>query len=184
MLLDVFNKLEKVNIYSKDDSGVYLYVNSVQALCFQVSAPEDVIGRKDQELACQSGHAIRVIENDRYIIKEAQSQAFYETGPYNGKSHLYRSFKSPIMGRNGRVLGIHGMSIPVSESCLIPLTKQQIACLKFLARGCTHKQIALELGLSDKTVEHYLEAVKLKLNCKSRADLMMQAIERGLVSVL
>ncbi len=32
--------------------------------------------------------------------------------------------------------------------------------------------------------EHYLEAVKLKLNCQTRPELILQAIERGLVIFL
>jgi DNA-binding NarL/FixJ family response regulator len=91
--------------------------------------------------------------------------------------------QSPLYGHSGNVLGIHGLSIPVGEQCLIPLTNQQTACLKQLALGNTYKQIAHELGLSAKTVEHYLDAVKLKLNCQSRSDLILQAIERGLVGV-
>jgi DNA-binding CsgD family transcriptional regulator len=44
----------------------------------------------------------------------------------------------------------------------------------------TMKQIAYELGLSPKTVEHYLETVKLKLKCHTRQELIEKALAIGL----
>jgi DNA-binding CsgD family transcriptional regulator len=52
------------------------------------------------------------------------------------------------------------------------LTSRQYDCLSYLARGMTIKEIALELKLSARTVEHYLEAVKDKLNCNTRSELV------------
>ena len=81
------------------------------------------------------------------------------------------------------MIGITGFSLKINDISLIPITKQQTACLKYLAMGFTHKQIAQKMCLAQKTVEHYLNAVKLKLNCKTRAELISQAIERGLVGL-
>ncbi|MBA2649585.1 MAG: helix-turn-helix transcriptional regulator [Legionella sp.] len=52
------------------------------------------------------------------------------------------------------------------------LTSRQYDCLYYLARGMTIKEIALQLKLSARTVEHYLEAIKDKLNCRTRSELI------------
>lgn len=52
------------------------------------------------------------------------------------------------------------------------LTQRQYDCLYWLSRGMTIKEIALKLKLSARTVEHYLETVKNKLNCNTRSELI------------
>lgn len=57
------------------------------------------------------------------------------------------------------------------------LTKRQIDCLYYLVKGMTIKKIANTLNLSPKTVEHYLDAVKVKLNCRNRTELIATALQ-------
>lgn len=52
------------------------------------------------------------------------------------------------------------------------LTQQQANCLLQLIKGKSIKQIANTISLSPRTVEHYLETVKIKLNCYSRSELI------------
>lgn len=66
-----------------------------------------------------------------------------------------------------------------SELCIllengqsIFLTAQQSACLKLLINDKSVKQIAAELFLSPRTVEHYLIAVRRKLSCRSLLTLI------------
>ncbi|HEY8659547.1 MAG TPA: LuxR C-terminal-related transcriptional regulator, partial [Hanamia sp.] len=55
------------------------------------------------------------------------------------------------------------------------LTKRQEDCLFYLAQGFTIKKIAHTLSLSPRTIEHYLENIKVKLNCYSRDELIQHA---------
>lgn len=57
------------------------------------------------------------------------------------------------------------------------LTKRQMDCLYYLVKGMTIKQIANTLNLSPKTVEHYLDAVKVKLKCRNRTELIATALQ-------
>lgn len=52
------------------------------------------------------------------------------------------------------------------------LSKRQSDCLRLLTKGMSIKQIASELSLSARTVEHYLEAVRMKFKCGSKAELI------------
>lgn len=142
----------------------------------------DILDRTDEELPWYS-FAPSIMVNDQNVIKSKNSLTFFEHGLYQGKPVVSRNFKSPLLGKNGQSIGTIGICVLVTEKSLISLTPQQTACLKHLALGYTHKQIANALGLSHKTVEHYLGAIKVKLNCNTRNELIVQAIERGLVGV-
>lgn len=52
------------------------------------------------------------------------------------------------------------------------LSKRQIQCLELLAKGMTYKQIAHFLSISTRTVEHYIEAIKIKWSCDCRHTLV------------
>jgi DNA-binding CsgD family transcriptional regulator len=56
------------------------------------------------------------------------------------------------------------------------LSDRQLDCLYYLVKGMTIKEIAKEMSLSPRTVEHYLEAIKIKLNSHSRVDLFEKAM--------
>lgn len=57
------------------------------------------------------------------------------------------------------------------------LSKREIECLRLLLQGKTVKLCAHELRLSPRTVEHYLENIKVKLNVKTRTQLIEKALE-------
>lgn len=49
------------------------------------------------------------------------------------------------------------------------LTRQEHVLLEHLARGLTNREIAQEMGLSDKTVKNYVSSVMMKLEVAHRA---------------
>lgn len=53
------------------------------------------------------------------------------------------------------------------------LSKQQSICLIFLMQGKTAKEIAGRMGLSHRTVQHYLERIKKILGCHSLKELII-----------
>ena len=169
----------RVNCYSKDNNGIYLFCNQDTLDFVHVDA---LIGKKDEDLFEQAVCSQLWAENEKRIMNKKANEVLYEPAMWNGKVQWFRSLKSPISGHSGKVIGVTGVSVPIQAKTMIPITKQQTACLKHLALGMTVRQIGDALGLSPKTVEHYLEAVKLKLHCESRSELILQAIERGLVN--
>ena len=178
----MMNITHEMLCYSKDKQGIYLNVNPGFVASADISSADDALGRNDKALPWAEFSTI-CMGNDKRVMVTEKTHIFIEHSVLNGKPVIYRSFKSPLIGKAGKVIGTTGLSIRIHANSLVPITQQQTECLKYLARGFTQKQIARELGLSQKTVEHYLEAVKLRLDCKSRSDLIMQAIERGLVNI-
>ncbi|MDF2577641.1 MAG: hypothetical protein K0S74_1125 [Chlamydiales bacterium] len=62
------------------------------------------------------------------------------------------------------------------------LSTQELQCLKLYFMGKTAKETAEIMNLSFRTVEHYLENVKNKLNCTTKRELIEKALCAGLIS--
>jgi len=61
------------------------------------------------------------------------------------------------------------------------LTMREREVLRLIARGYLYKQVALELGISAKTVEAHVSAVLRKLQLSNRHELSRWAVERRLL---
>jgi DNA-binding CsgD family transcriptional regulator len=64
------------------------------------------------------------------------------------------------------------------------LSPRQLEILFYLARGKSAKMIAYITRLSVRTVEHYIEDVKLKCGCRTKAELINFALMNGIATVL
>jgi two-component system, NarL family, response regulator NreC len=62
-----------------------------------------------------------------------------------------------------------------------PLTPREKEVLTYIARGFTNREIAEELGLSQRTVEGHRANVMSKLNLQSRVEMVRYAEKHGLV---
>jgi DNA-binding NarL/FixJ family response regulator len=61
------------------------------------------------------------------------------------------------------------------------LTGREMDVLRLVVEGKTNQEIALALGISDKTVEKHLEGVFAKLGVSSRVEAAVHAVREGLV---
>ena len=62
------------------------------------------------------------------------------------------------------------------------LTERELEVLKAASRGERSKEIAIHLGISERTVKAHLDSVYNKLGVDSRAAAVATAIERGLLA--
>lgn len=56
------------------------------------------------------------------------------------------------------------------------LSQRQLDCLFHLSKGKTMKEIARTLSLSPRTIEHYIEHTKIKLDCYTREELFAKVL--------
>lgn len=63
-----------------------------------------------------------------------------------------------------------------------PLSRREREVLTRIARGFTNQEIAEQLSLSVKTVETYRARLMVKLDLRSRADLVRYALDHGLLT--
>jgi DNA-binding NarL/FixJ family response regulator len=63
------------------------------------------------------------------------------------------------------------------------LTERELEVVKALARGKSNKEIALSLGISEKTVRNHASNIYKKLHIFDRTQAVIYAIRKGLVDV-
>ncbi len=141
-----------------------------------------------------------IFTNEKYIIEE-------ESGLRLDKTEVHSlSIKMPWYSSDNKIIGLFGFSIILGQASLAEsllklanlgllnpgnnlnsaigteinntyLSKRQTSCARLLLNGKTAKEIALSLNLSHRTVEHYIETIKNKFNCYSKAELILKLSE-------
>jgi len=175
------------NLYWKDLQGDYLHVNQTFLTNSAMNSEQEVIGKKDRQLAWHV-QAETIEKNDQSIFLSGKSHVLIEyikCTPISGIK-TFISHKSPIKDFKGHIIGLFGLSYLIEDNLVINgdthnnkfnLTQRQIDCLICLTQGMTQKQIGIKLNLSPKTVEHYIEAIKEKMNCRTRSELIKKGLQ-------
>lgn len=90
------------------------------------------------------------------------------------------------MNRFGHNPGEYLLTTDVTVPCNsdIYLTVRENECLFLLLHGGTAKQIAQTLHLSRRTVETYIDNIKIKFDCNSKSELISKAIALGYLDTI
>ena len=121
------------------------------------------------------------------------------------------SIKTPWYNEDNNIIGIFGCSIVIGQHSIaialnhikslglldkdspmqfterlakkkICLTKREQQCAYYIVRGYTALQISEHLGLSKRTVEHYIDNIKVKLDVANKAALIEKLM--GLMNLI
>lgn len=182
------------SVYCKDKQGTYLAVNKFQ---LHMIGNVEMVGKKDKDF-CWGEQAPTLQQNDHKIVYLEKPATFIEPCvTFDKKLRSFLSYKFPLKNKVDKVIGLFGMSVLLDDSETMntwliessylhltnllslnkDLTLRQLDCLYYLVRGMTMKQIAQAMNLAPKTIEHYLESIKKKLNCQSRTELISHALQ-------
>jgi len=183
----------------KDRNGKYLGCNNYKAQYIGFKTSKDVLGLTDNDIWPDSANNLRI--NDKKVITKNKAIIFFEQVelPTVEKINVI-TYKIPWQTNSQKIAGniclgfilnnnitlrptdpllLSGdfPSLLFKNDKLSSLTQRQTDCLFYLVKGMTIKQTAQKMGLSPKTVEHYLENIKTKLNCHTRLDLVTSALK-------
>jgi DNA-binding NarL/FixJ family response regulator len=84
---------------------------------------------------------------------------------------------------NADVSNINYRRLLQFEKDLLNINEKEKTFLQFACSDMTYKQIAAEMGLSERTIDGYRESLFHKLNVQSRVGLALEAIRRELVTL-
>jgi DNA-binding CsgD family transcriptional regulator len=101
----------------------------------------------------EANHLLTKMDQEGYNLQTSLEDKFLEQNPSLPLSH-----SNPKMAKLQRLLS--------------PLSHQERLCLDLFKQGHSAQATATIMGLSRRTVEHYFDTIKLKLNCNSKWDLL------------
>jgi DNA-binding NarL/FixJ family response regulator len=96
------------------------------------------------------------------------------------EAHEGRAIIDPTVA--ARLVGALADGAPVRDEDDESLTRRERQVLELIAGGRSNKRIAIELGISEKTVKTHVGHVLGKLGVSDRTQAAMVAVKRGLVS--
>jgi DNA-binding CsgD family transcriptional regulator len=180
--IDDFDELP-CHSYLKQKNGQYISCSDEQAMAVGLQKRDDLINLTDADVL-NAAEATGFRENDdKVIFTERPLISLEKFTWYDGRKVEATSIKTPLRKLNSKkIIGVAGVSILRFEDISVPeqfssLTARQLDCLYYLARAYSIKQIGRAMGLSHRTIEHYLEAIKIKFDCRLRSDLVAMAMQ-------
>ena len=110
---------------------------------------------------------------DGYILKTADSRELLTAVKqvYAGKSFIDPTIANTIITNSIK---------PMPEE---QLTDRELEVVRGVAKGWTNREIAQQLGISDRTVQGHLANIFAKLHVSSRTELVTVTLQRGLISL-
>lgn len=185
-----------MHVHCKDLKGRYIASNERVLLDAGFHNNEDdLYGRTDDDLDfLNEGEAESFKAIDKFILTTEKTHFFTQSVTLaDGITYIAMNHKTPLRSKQNNVIGVlsygtitkpnysayfdpkypmFNLLFSANSHLLESLSPRQIDCLYFLVRGFTVKEIAKQISLSPRTVEHYLETIKDKFGCKKRPEII------------
>jgi NarL family two-component system response regulator LiaR len=109
-----------------------------------------------------------------YVLKTAGPGEIIQAvrDVHQGKSVLDKAIISKVMTY---------LSAPAAPPQTIPLSDRELEVLTLAARGFTNRAIAVQLSISDRTVQGHIARIFEKMQASSRTEAVMKAVSLGLI---
>jgi len=120
---------------------------------------------------------IEILEKFKYYFKDKARQLIRKSN--NNRiivpEHMYSSFK-PLKNTNSYEFKNNHFEtkrfILPSGNKEVSITKREIEVIKFMAMGCSIKEIAKSMLISPRTIEDYLNNIKHKLGVQKKSEII------------
>lgn len=200
------NMLDKINLclFIKDQHSKLVYCNEAYAERAGLDSPNAGIGRTDFDFRWRE-NAELYHRGDHLILSGNQWTNVIEPQTLDGeiihrilvtknllidcnRYYVFGSFQNisdvQIIKKNGYFDKIKKRFYLGELFGKQYLTIQEYRVFRYILTGYTAKRIGVALCLSPKTIESYIENIKIKLNCKTKNDIIFTAISNGLTFIL
>lgn len=129
--------------------------------------------------------ALSAYDDKQYILELLESGASGYLTKEEAPETIIEAIRGVAQGEQGwvsrRVAAQMSVWMREEEPEGNRLTHRELEVLRLVVEGKTNQGIGLNLGISEKTVEKYLEAVFAKLGVSSRVEAAVYAVREGLV---
>lgn len=182
------------NVFWKDTNSIFLGCNMNFARTVGLNSPHEVIGKSDFDFIWGDSHGTFFQEGDKEVLEGKPILNTLETLKLEDQPIItIITNKVILFDSAGQKIGLVGnfadmrdinYSQSAPDSIKKLLTRRQMECLLRLVKGMTAGHIADDLGLSKRTVEHYLDILKIKLKCKNKSQLINKALSFDYIKMM
>ncbi|MCR3757538.1 response regulator [Clostridium felsineum] len=106
------------------------------------------------------------------------------------REELIRTVESAVRGEvllqpevSKALFNVKKKESTINTSFNASITERELFILQAIARGCKSKEIAFDMGISERTVKAHLTNIYNKLEVSSRSEAVAKAIEKGIIHV-
>jgi DNA-binding NarL/FixJ family response regulator len=131
--------------------------------------------------------ALSMKEDDTSIINMVRAGCcaylLKDIHPAELEKALHQIHEKGYYNADASNINFRRLMIKASSQSGLQLTEKERNFLRLACSDKTYKQIALEMHLSERTIDGYREALFEKLNVQSRVGMAIETIRLGLVSL-
>lgn len=192
----------------KDNQLRYLGCNQNLARALGLKNPASIIGLSDAELGNHTEATLNFYQDtDKLALSGQVVKIIHSIGAHDPRK-IYLLEKKPLTHADGQIVGTLFHCVEFVNPTLqrmqerdqkyrsLPyyhvgithnpyqLSTRELECLFCVLRGMSAKKIAERLQLSKRTVESYLENLKNKLGCETKAELLAFAMQQGYFNMI
>ena len=111
-----------------------------------------------------------------YLLKDVSPDDLVDAiqAAYRGETRLHPDITRKLMEKVTQPVKPH------RESQVEDLTERELEVVRLVARGCSNREIARELVISEKTVKTHVSNILSKLHLDDRTQLAIYAIKKDL----
>ena len=199
--------LSQLNLYiwAKDKSYRYLYCNERYAEAAGLDSPQQIIGKSDDQLPWRKLADYFKAGDYGVLQGNVRVNAPEMSDTLNNITDILVS-ENQLLNREDKCVGIVGSFVDITGKQLVKktgyfnakfdrfclgedfnnicLSSREIDVFKRLLLGYSSRQTGELLKISTKTVESYIDTIKLKLQSKSKGEIIATAIQFGLTHIL
>lgn len=202
-----------VAMWKKDWNFQYIDANKPAIMTFGYKQLSDIIGQRDEDHPCKIAESADIFHyEDNAVMTTQKTRKYIEIMCCaSDEWKIFLVTKNPDI-KNGVVQGTFASCVDIthvisklqfmiskkqnntsmlqksylldSEYDNFKLPRKQSACLFYLLRGKTAKEIAAIMKISRRTAESHIEQLKIKFNVNKKSDLIEKALSKGLGNIL
>jgi len=194
------------SVYLLDANGATLKMNDIGASVCGFASPSQSVGKTIFHVSKGNTAKDLLDNCDSVLKQESVKIFDEFNMRHDGRSLQFLSIKFPCYDCNYQLQGLLGISIvlgehPLAEAItnltdlgLLPkntspqnqtiylnlnnvvLTSREQECLEYTVKGFTAKEIAKKLSISPRTVEEYINQVKVKLGASTKQQMIQKVL--------
>lgn len=191
-----------VYFFSKDRRLRFLHCSQNMLESTGLYSANEIIGKTDFDLAWKDRAEFYRAIDQKILTEEFSYFNRIELQTQKDREAQILISKYPLLNKEGDCIGIGSHYIDISQYYLINkngysdhttgrfyfyenatlqyFTPREVETLKLLMIGHQAKKIALMLKISKRTVDDHIDNIKLKLNCRTKAEIIIAVFKMGL----